>query len=545
MTELVDQRSWNRFCALLFVLFAVRGLFLLCFFPPLEGPDEYQHVAYLVFMHERGATPVYQQATVPLSLYPDLVAQPHSRYDWVQTQHLGGLRYKHFPLSTPKVLSQEPIGIYQAQHPPLYYWLHAPLYAQLRESFGFRPAVYALRFLNILFAGAAIALLLHPLRLVFGFSWRARLAALVISLLPMTLVYVCRVSNDALAMLFAGLAVVVLEGVAENKSILPRCATAGVLLGGGVWVKLTVFAFFPAALVWIGVLAALRWLPPRRALLGGAILAGAYLVVAGGYHLGSLREFGTPFKAGETIHNAAAGLTGLDIVNNARIGQIRTFFWERMVVRNLWTSGWSFLKPGEIWTGLFKGFFALAFAGAAVGLVRCFVQGKPAAPATAPREAGVVFSCCRPAVAQALQFVLVAGFSLLGAYGHALNSISAYGGIVTPSYYVIPGFQSLLALTVVALDGFGSKRLWLAGVAGLGVLFIATEYHSLFTVALPHWSNSHDLGLIWSRAVATHPVFPSPWAAPGLALVLGALATVAVRQVAATVGRRDVTAGTR
>jgi hypothetical protein len=40
-TDTSRLKSWHWYCALLAVLFVVRGLFLLCFSPPLEGPDEY------------------------------------------------------------------------------------------------------------------------------------------------------------------------------------------------------------------------------------------------------------------------------------------------------------------------------------------------------------------------------------------------------------------------------------------------------------------------------------------------------------------------
>jgi hypothetical protein len=171
----------------------------------------------------------------------------------------------------------------------------------------------------------------------------------------------------------------------------------------------------------------------------------------------------------------------------------------------------------------------LAFAGAFVGLLRWGLRGKTAAPA--PLETGAACDCDRTAIAQALQFGLIAGFSLLSAYAKALYEYTTFGGIITPSYYLIPGFPSLLALAFIALGGFGSRRLWFAGVSGLGCLFIATECHSLFAVALPYWSSSHDLVVIWRRAVSTHPVFPGPWAAPGLALMLCALVTVVLRQV--------------
>ena len=126
----------------------------------------------------------------------------------------------------------------------------------------------------------------------------------------MSLVYVCRVSNDALALLFAGVAVAALEGVADNRSVPLRCAAAALALGAGVSVKLTIFAFFPAALLSIVLLAALRWLPPHRALLGvGGPCRRLSCRCRRIPDLANLREFGTPFRSAETIHNAAAGLT--------------------------------------------------------------------------------------------------------------------------------------------------------------------------------------------------------------------------------------------
>ena len=45
-----------------------RGVMLMCVLPPLEGWDEYQHVAYVHSMHETGRRPVYGEAVVPRAL---------------------------------------------------------------------------------------------------------------------------------------------------------------------------------------------------------------------------------------------------------------------------------------------------------------------------------------------------------------------------------------------------------------------------------------------------------------------------------------------
>ncbi|MCZ6681917.1 MAG: hypothetical protein O7B26_01960, partial [Planctomycetota bacterium] len=59
VTWMVRQFSnWRRYCALLAVIFLVRGIFYLSVLPPFEGWDEYQHLAYVAFVAENGRSPV-------------------------------------------------------------------------------------------------------------------------------------------------------------------------------------------------------------------------------------------------------------------------------------------------------------------------------------------------------------------------------------------------------------------------------------------------------------------------------------------------------
>ena len=151
---------------LLIVIFLLRGMAIQCLYPPLEGPDEYQHIAVIHYLVENRALPVYGQAKVPVSLYDDIVANPHPNHSTDQTRRIGAQSYETFYDNTPVRISDAPINLYQAQHPPLYYILMAPLYSWSRSVLDFRSTVYLLRFVNLVAAAFAVVFLLYPLRCI-------------------------------------------------------------------------------------------------------------------------------------------------------------------------------------------------------------------------------------------------------------------------------------------------------------------------------------------------------------------------------------------
>lgn len=514
--------SWAQHCILLGFLFFVRGLLLLCFFPPLEGPDEYQHIAYLAYRLEHGERPPWG-ASVPKSLYADLVANPHATYDWQQTRVIGTRRYKQFYTSTPAFSAEPTIPLYQSQHPPLYYLLAAPLFGAFQEHGGFRSAVYLLRAINIALAAAALVMLLLPLRLVFGTGRAGRLSTLAISLLPMLLVYVCRVSNDALALLFTGIAVLALSGLHRSRRPLLNAALAGICIGAGVWSRMSAFVLLPAALAWFVLLGLRRRLGPKRALGCCAALALAYLAVAGEYHRMGLSQVGTIFPSsdGASIARTGASIGGLLAAAKAR--DAVDLLGDRFLMSNLWTSGWSFLPPHPIWKWLYGFFLALALGGVGAALMQ---RGANRGDRERDGESRdwIWFS------------VIFASANIALVYVHALICRLTYGSVLTPSYYSMPGFPSLLSVAFVALRGYHSRRLWNAGAVLCVFTFLLTEWHSVFFVALPHWTATHDVHVALQRTVATHPLLLSPAAAPGLMCAALSLLCACAASIAGSTG---------
>ena len=110
--------DWRRFCTLLLLVFLVRGVFLLSILPPFEGWDEYQHVAYVAYLVEKGCRPVLGDGNeVPRSLYAGLVQYPHPRLAIEQLERIGAREYGIFYNGGPPTarMDGKPIVLYQAQ----------------------------------------------------------------------------------------------------------------------------------------------------------------------------------------------------------------------------------------------------------------------------------------------------------------------------------------------------------------------------------------------------------------------------------------------
>ena len=506
-----NQRRDYIFLVLVGVLFFLRGLQLQCIYPPLEGPDEYQHIAYITYVEEQGQIPVFGKVMVPKSLYPHLLANPHCYYDWVQTNKVGCLQYEDFYERQAIQTGDPNIPLYQAQHPPLYYVLASPVFARVRDTFGFRPAVYTLRIFNLALATIALICLVSPAISIFRDARARRLSILAIGLSPMFMTYVSRVANDVLALVFAGLSVNVLMWMANRKRVILKAAIVGGLAGIGVLTKMIALCILPVAVVYFLYSALSSRLSFRKAIFCSAVTVSCYLIFTIQYHLQSYHNFGTVFPAAQTIHNAAAGRTFLDLAANIRFSHLKNFFLDYLIQGNLWTSGWSALKPREVFRVTYNLFLPVSI----FGIVPYIISMIRQPPSKRPRLHPHIVLCA-----------LLVIFSFAAAYGHTLNAISAEGGIGTPTYYVMISYPALLICVLAAAGGYGKNGVP-ATASVLAVLFIATEYVSLLGMAVQHWTDATDFQTIFERLARVHPVFPGPYFFFPLAVVVCSL-TVAL-----------------
>jgi hypothetical protein len=498
-------RSWLAFCFCLALLFFIRGLILLSLYPPLEGFDEHQHIAYLVYMWETGEQPEYGKARIPPSLYSDLAANPQPDYGWQQLKSIGVMRYGEFWEGSRRAAADAGLDLYGAFHPPLYYRLFAPLFMHLRSVWGFRGAVYSIRMVNLFIAAVSVILFLYPARRLLPEPAQARLAALAVSLLPMYLVYVARVSPDAAGLLFCSLIFFVLSGINGGRRLYPLALLTGALIGIGMRFRVSVLAMLPAAACYLIFLSASGRLGWRRLSLCMLCLLAPFVVTGYGYFAWNVQSYGMAIPGQEEIAMAARGEGISRILESAEPGQLWSFFIKRMIAGNLWTSGWSFLEPPRV---LHRAFFA-AVSFCLCGLIAALVRRRSG-------RISVTFDELREGILCALFWAVVC----IAAYLHALSTLAAYGTVIyTPAYYAMPGFLPFLVFSFAALNGYGSRLLAFIVTAAVAALFVWTEFYSLFFIAVPYWAGSREFGPGMSRLASVHPSFPGPAFLPALLMI--------------------------
>jgi 4-amino-4-deoxy-L-arabinose transferase-like glycosyltransferase len=192
--------------------------------PRWNNPDEPAHFNYLAQLARTGTLPVLQAG------------------DWDAQrleQRLGSGRFA----------GPEPIdGIrYEGHQPPLYYLLLTPLF-WLTEGLGANARVFALRGCSIVLGGLTVAVVFLAAR---GLAPRrpelAPLAAGLVAFTPMFTAMSAAINNDALATLLASATLLVLlrglrDGFGTGGALL-----VGLLSGGLLLTKLTVYPFVPLA----------------------------------------------------------------------------------------------------------------------------------------------------------------------------------------------------------------------------------------------------------------------------------------------------------
>jgi len=80
----------------LILAFLARAPLYLSVFPPFEGWDEYQHVAYIAHLDEAGTVPVFDQSWVPTALRPLMISVPHSQWGGDQVRQWGARSYPEY-----------------------------------------------------------------------------------------------------------------------------------------------------------------------------------------------------------------------------------------------------------------------------------------------------------------------------------------------------------------------------------------------------------------------------------------------------------------
>lgn len=466
------------FSGALVALFLARGVMTLCILPPLEGWDEYQHVAYIEYLIDHDATPVLGGPGVVVSrpLLAAVARLPQPEHMLEQTLGTGARGYQGYWEEAPDAQStierDAPVALYQAQHASLYYRLARPVYVWAGGRSNLPASIAALRALNLLFAAGALAGVLASLGALVS-PRDARGLGILVALQPLFLQNAVRVANDSLAVLLASIVVAAALHPGVQRSLWLSlilgltAAAAGIAKAFGmVLVPFLAISYFVSALT-----GKLAW--RRAALCGGLALVSASSILVPSL-LGNFADYGGLTGMQEGLVNRAAGRGVFELVEIA-LGMN----WPRMLAHfwlygSTWVGGWSFLSTGSTLRGVVMATLILMSAG------WCWRWASPGAR----RE--MAFRI--PGTALRL-VALVALVSAALGY-HAIESQAAWGVVTTNSWYAAFAFPWALSLAYVGALQWPGRMVGpiLAGL--LVVLYAGAEVDGAFLRMVPFYANT-------------------------------------------------------
>jgi hypothetical protein len=508
-------RAWWLAAGLLIAAFLARGPLYLSVFPPFEGWDEYQHLAFIVHLDETGAVPLAHEASrVSVAMRPLLLAVPHPVAGAEQLREWGVLSYaEYWNAPARRAGTIGPVAtsprLYQAQHPPLAYVLALPIWRAMKTSHPLE-AIYAIRTMNLLLVGAALALFAAALtRLVPAFAPRVALFALV-CLHPLFFQNLARVANDALAVA-TGIAGFSLLMLADGRTLLSRGLLAAVCIAASVWSKQTSLTLIPALVLGplfigraLGVSAGRLW---RVTIAVGMV----FLVLVAPLWLRNYQQYGALLTTQDSLELAARGSVmpalATSLVNLDWRAVVDTF----IVPGRPWVGGWSFVGMHETVAAVHGWYWGVVLAAAALGVVIAAIRFR-----TDPGDAGRLALCAAVVI-----------FTALGMLYHLVLSNAVFGRPMTNPWYFMTALPFLFVLLVRGLETI-HRRLATAAAAGLATLFVIMDVHGTWIQMPKFYASTTDPALQWSRLTEIHPVMLAGglrW--EFLALQLGALCLAA------------------
>jgi hypothetical protein len=302
---------------LLWLFFVARGAFYCRLQPLWEGWDEYAHFAYIQHSTGTWGLPRFDEK-ISREIDESMRLAPLAyELRWIGPPYLTRSKWFALPASEradrqsrldsiPPEWARQPadhaFAFYEAQQPPLYYWIMAqPL--RLAASWRLWPRVLLIRLLSMLLASVAIPL-----------TWaaaRSELAPALLAIAPGFAIDTSRVANDSLAIALAAL----LLWLAMRRG---RWWVIGLVLGAGLLSKANFIGLAVAVL-----------------LCGGWRSAGLAAAASGWWYVWNVLQGRSPtgWQDQTSLVRMTHAALAVNWLNAAQV-EARTF---------LWFGAWSFL----------------------------------------------------------------------------------------------------------------------------------------------------------------------------------------------------------
>ncbi len=274
------------------VLFIVRGLFYISFVPLWEGLDEWGHYAVLQIIATRGHLLVSRderisseiQASLKLAPWVDGEIRQDSYWplsDADRTRREDALR--SMPPEWARETAVDGRLAYEAQQPPLYYWLFALAY-RVTAGLSFLTQVWLLRFLGLLLASTVIPLGFFVAKITFGTNLQALGLVAIVAATPELMLTVSHIGNDSLAVAMGGLLILTLFRWKEAPTSLPRALALGTAFGLALLTKGYFIALLPPILIFAAI-----WAKRKGAYRQALAVLASTVVISAWWYVGTWR----------------------------------------------------------------------------------------------------------------------------------------------------------------------------------------------------------------------------------------------------------------
>ncbi len=437
-----------------------------------EGFDEYSHFGVIEHISSHHDIPDQRTANSPRPVGESLRLAP---WAWLEHDNARGhisyevywsldpavrssreTQLRSMPAEWSRQDSDPPVQLWEAQQPPLFYWI-AQLPFALSRNAGLPVQVWILRCFCALLASCIVPLAFLAGREMLS-DWRLAIgAAAILTSMPELMISAARVSNESLAIAMG--AVVALLGIRILKSpSISSSALVGLALGIGLLSKAYFLAFLPWA-VWVTM--APSWKSSKtRAIQNAAAMIAVCSAVAGWWYVRTYLLTGT--ITGEEREVAVRAGTSLSLwtaIVQTPWAKVLGF----VVMSHIWLGGWSFLVVRSYMYRVVEMLMLAAFGGVLWQIAR----PKPALPDR--RQLGGL--------------LLLLASLIAGLCYHATTGFRTYAGSGTMGYYLF-----VLAVPEAILLITGLVRIWRWLPALLVAVFIAFEAYALWIVQLPYYA---------------------------------------------------------
>jgi len=423
----------RRWVFLIWACFVVRGLFYASAIPLWEGFDEYAHYARIEYLALEGREP--SRTTL-------LPADVQETFSHAPVRN-GGMTIDAYWKLTPEERRRgfpAPQGtIYEAQQPPLFYWMLVPIYRSLGGS-SLETRVLWIRAACVLLASIFIPLGFLIARSVCGRDREALGATALMAALPLLTFTSTHIANEALAIPLGTLIVLL--------TLRLRPISLSATLGAALLTKAYFLLFLPPVAL---------LLLSRKTRRSAAIALSAAIVIAGWWYWHAWTSSGS--LTGNILLVQPSSSGAWRTLGAFRWGQASHFAWMTFV----WVGNWSFLVVRSWMYQVLALVCLLALCGAAClawkrdrGILLCgaflicfasgvLYYGLVAQALTGFPSAAAWYACC---LAAPFSILMCAGLRTI-----APRSIEAATG-------------PLLVIMFSALEFFGANLLLLPYYAG-------------------------------------------------------------------------------